>query len=82
MLADMKGSHLDFFGGVNSLSHGSVQWPVHTNTSVADRCGHVEIERHETEVRFPHLPKFHISDHKEFLKSNGVDMCLVFSLTW
>jgi len=56
MLADMKGSHLDFFGGVNSLSHGSVQWPVHTNTSVADRCGHVEIERHETEVRFPHLP--------------------------
>jgi len=27
-----------------------------------------------------HLPKFHISDHNEFLKSNGVEVWLVFSL--
>jgi len=34
-------------------------------------CGYVE--SHETEVPFTHMPKFHISDHKEFLKSNGVE---------
>jgi len=26
-----------------------------------------------------HLTKFHISDHKEFLKSNGVEVWLVLS---
>ena len=41
-------------------------------------CGYVE--SHETEVPFTHLPKFHISYHKEFLKSNGVEVWLVFSL--
>ena len=47
-----------------------------TNTSVAaNDCGHVETESHETEVPFPHFPKFRISDHKEFLKSNAVWMC-------
>jgi len=52
-----------------------------TNTSVAaDGCDHVE--SHETEVPFPHLPKFHNSVHKEFLKSNGVDVWLVFSHMW
>jgi len=57
--------------------------PVQTNTTVsADGCGHVETESHETEVSFSHLPKFHISDHKEFLKSNGVDVWLVFPLMW
>jgi len=34
------------------------------------------------QVSFSHLPKFHISDHKEFLKSNGVDVWLVFPLMW
>jgi len=28
------------------------------------------------------LPKFHISDHKEVLKSISVDVLLVFSLMW
>jgi len=47
-------------------------------------CSHVgsletDVESHETEVPFPHLPKFRISEYKEFVKSNGVDVCLVFS---
>jgi len=29
-------------------------------------------------VPFPHLPKFRISEHKEFVKSNGMDVWLVF----
>jgi len=50
-----------------------------TNTSVAaEGCGYVESD--EIEVPFTHLPKFHISDHMEFLKSNGVEVWLVFSL--
>jgi len=40
-------------------------------------CGY--FESHETEVPFTHLPTFHISDHKEFLKSNGVEVWLAFS---
>jgi len=43
-------------------------------------CGYVE--SHETEVPFTRLPKFHISDHKEFLKSDGVEVWLVFSFMW
>jgi len=43
-------------------------------------CGNVE--SHETEVPFTYLPKFLISDHKEFLKSNSVEVWLVFSFMW
>ena len=43
-------------------------------------CGYVE--SHETKVLFTRLPKFHISDHKEFLKSNGIEVWLVFSFMW
>ena len=39
-------------------------------------CSHVE--SHETEVPLPHLPKFRILAHKEFLKTNVVDVWLVF----
>jgi len=39
-------------------------------------CSHVET--HETDVSFPHLPNFRISEHKEFIKSNGMDVWLVF----
>jgi len=35
-------------------------------------CSHVE--GHETEVSFPHLPKFRISEHNEFLKSYGMNV--------
>ena len=50
------------------------QWPVQPTNKhkccclKVVRCGYVE--SHETDVPFTHLPEFHISDHKEFLKSN------------
>ena len=43
-------------------------------------CGYVD--SHETKVPFAHLHKFHISDHKEFLKNSGVEVGLVFSFMW
>ena len=62
-----------------SVKSFSDLYSLQTNTSVAaEGCGYVEC--HETEVPFTHLPKFHISDHKEFLKSNGMEVWLVFSL--
>jgi len=42
--------------------------------------GYGYVESHETEVPFTHLAKLHISDLEKFLKSNGVEVCLVFSL--
>jgi len=51
-----------------------------TQALLLESCGYVE--GHETEVPFTHLPEFHISDHKQFLKSNGVDVWLVFSFMW
>jgi len=40
--------------------------------------GFCHVENLETEVPFPHLPKFRISEHKEFVKTNGVNVWLVF----
>jgi len=43
-----------------------------TQALLLEGCDYVE--SHDTEVTFTHLPKFHISGHKEFLKSNDVDV--------
>jgi len=41
-----------------------------------NNCSHVE--SHKTEVRFSHWSTFRISDHKDFFKSNDVDVWMVF----
>ena len=43
-----------------------------TQALLLEGCDYVV--SHDTEVTFTHLPKFHISDHKEFLKSSDVDV--------
>jgi len=63
-----------------------VSWPVQP-TNKHKRCclkvvGCGYVESHKTEGPLTHLLKFHISDRKEFLKSNGVDVWLVFSFMW